>query len=99
MAKYFQATIVNFVRYQDPTPTDSKLEPWDLYTSSERRVMNFGTPGQDKTLRKDYIFKSGNDRMDKEKCAYWQSAPYYHQNDPERTALVDQNEVGYEMEL
>jgi hypothetical protein len=97
MAKYFQATIVNFLRYRDPTPEDSNIETWDIYEKESRRVMNFGTPNQHKTLRKDYVFKTGDDKMDLENCAYWQSAPYYP--DFERDGFVEQDENQERLEL
>lgn len=60
--------------------------------------MNFGTPNQHKTLWKDYKFKSGDDKMDLGKCAYWQDAPYYPDFD-EKVEYFEQGERQERLEL
>lgn len=93
MAKFFQATIVNFVRYVDPTPDENGLV-WDLYKSDARRVMNFGTPIQLSIPEfQNYKFQMGDDKMDLEKCKHWQSAPYYPKPDETMEAVTQKEKV------
>ena len=73
LAKYFQEGIVNFIRYMDPNPEDSTL--WEEYSANNRKVMNMGNPTQ--LVKPDYSHSLGKDLMNRTKCEYWQSAPYY----------------------
>ncbi|KAK2628791.1 hypothetical protein QTJ16_001894 [Diplocarpon rosae] len=70
LAKFSQASIVNFVRFGYP----SEDESWEAYTSDNRKVMNFGKPGQ---AEQNFETGLGDDRMDRDKCKFWQSAPYW----------------------
>ena len=73
LAKLVQKGIVDFVRYLDPNPEDSTF--WNEYTANTRKVMNMGNPSQ--STLPDYSYTLGDDPMDRAKCEYWQSAPYY----------------------
>lgn len=57
------------------TPNDEDSEFWPLYNPDNRTVMNFGNAGQ--WLVPNYDVGTGKDVLDREKCAYWQDAPYY----------------------
>lgn len=67
LAKFWQKSIVDFVRFGGPGET------WPGYWI-EGQVMNFGAPGQEK---QEVSHAAGPDLLDKEKCKFWQSAPYY----------------------
>ncbi|KAJ5046325.1 uncharacterized protein L3040_003571 [Drepanopeziza brunnea f. sp. 'multigermtubi'] len=83
LAKFSQAAIVNFVRSGMPFPSSSSSSSssssaaaavWPAYTRTHRRVMNFGAPGQ---AAQDFSHSVGPDVLDREKCAFWQAAPYW----------------------
>ncbi|CZT01721.1 hypothetical protein WAI453_006765 [Rhynchosporium graminicola] len=75
LAKFFQQSIVDFVRAGHPQlDIPGGEDEWELYDSGSRKVMDLGKPGQEKA---DFSHGLGDDLMDREKCAYWQSAPYY----------------------
>ncbi|KAH7370126.1 Alpha/Beta hydrolase protein [Rhexocercosporidium sp. MPI-PUGE-AT-0058] len=63
-----------YTYYPSPSPMDAEGEDvWNMYESGTRKVMNLGKPGQ---AKQDFSYATGDDLMDRDKCAYWQSAPY-----------------------
>ncbi|KAK0101748.1 hypothetical protein ONS95_006900 [Cadophora gregata] len=89
LAKFFQKSIVNFARFGVPDP-DNDVDEWPMYTSEEREVMNLGKPGQ---TEQDFSYGMGPDLLDREKCAYWQSAPYYIGKEPKNVKFVQQERL------
>ncbi|CAG8955610.1 hypothetical protein HYFRA_00009564 [Hymenoscyphus fraxineus] len=73
LASFFQQSLVNFIRNRNPNP-EKGAASWDRYKPSKRRVMNLGKKDQ---LIADYTWESRDDTMLREKCAFWQSAPFY----------------------
>ncbi|KAL8830862.1 MAG: hypothetical protein Q9170_005545 [Blastenia crenularia] len=73
LARFFQKSIVDFVRYIDPNPEDS--EAWNRYVSDNRKVMNMGSPSQ--LVKPDFTPSLGDDLMNSTLCEYWRSAPWY----------------------
>ena len=72
LARFIQKSIVNFARFGTPDPDDA--DTWPMYESDTRQVMNLGKPGQ---TEQDFSHGMGPDLLDREKCAFWQDAPYY----------------------
>ncbi|OWO97547.1 hypothetical protein B2J93_658 [Marssonina coronariae] len=86
LAKFSQASIVNFARFGFPTEDSS----WEEYTPTNRKVMNFGKPGQSV---QNFDTMLGDDLMDREKCEFWQSAPYW--SEPEEGSRFVEQEAAY----
>lgn len=79
LARFWQESIANFTLYYDPNdydPDDDEGKKfWPAYTEKDRKVMNIGRPGQ--LLKPNFELSVGEDIIDKEKCEFWRSAPYY----------------------
>ncbi|KAG4438276.1 hypothetical protein IFR05_006258 [Cadophora sp. M221] len=89
LAKFFQKSIVNFARSGYPDLDAAEEDRWEMYQEN-RKVMNFGKPGQ---AEPDFTYAMGDDLMDRDKCAYWQSAPYYVATEGKETQFAEQEEL------
>jgi len=73
VATFWQSSIASFVLSGDPNNEHSPK--WPSYDLEDPQLMNVGKASQ--WLVPNYRVSVGTDHLDRVKCDYWQTAPFY----------------------